>query len=323
MRIPYTKTHLDVSGQLSLLQSRGMIVSDPAKASSYLERIGYYRLSGYWYPFRQVRLTPGQPPGYVALDDFRPGTEFSKVIDLYVFDKRLRLLFLDAIERLEVGLRVGMAMRLGARSPWAHRDPSQLYQRSFVLKRDPRTGLTGHEEWLAKRDREALRSKEEFVKHFTAKYSDPLPVWIDIELWDFGALSTLFGNLDPADVRALAAKYNVSPWQLLSSWVRSINLIRNICAHHARLWNRSVADMPKIPSIGDIPLLDHLVSDRFAQTRIYAPAAVTQYLLQTINPGTSWGTRLKAHLATFPTAPGVTVSHTGFPTGWEALTLWN
>ena len=100
MPIPYAKPFLNIPGQLGLLQARGMIVTDPVKAAAALERIGYYRLSGYWYPFRTMRLVPGGTPPYEVLDAFKPGTEFRHVVDLYVFDKRLRLLFLDAIERI-------------------------------------------------------------------------------------------------------------------------------------------------------------------------------------------------------------------------------
>jgi abortive infection bacteriophage resistance protein len=290
-------------------------------AKSSLERIGYYRLSGYWYPFRQIRLTPHQPPGYVALDNFRPGTAFAKIIDLYVFDKRLRLLFLDAIERIEIGLRVDMALLLGARDPWAHRMPQHLHG-NFAKRPDPKTGRIRHQDWLQRLDDLTTQSREDFVRHFTAKYSSPLPIWMAIELWDFGLLSHFLSGLQVADQTVIAAKYGLPRRELLTSWVRSISHIRNICAHHSRLWNRSPTDQPKPSIAGEIPLLDHLATDHYGQTRLYAPAAAMQFLLRTINPSTSWGTRLKAHLATFPTAPGVTVSQTGFPAGWEALPLW-
>ncbi len=81
-----------------------MGITDPARAADYLKRIGYYRLSAYWYPFRRSSLRPdaaGKPQAVVE-DDFRPGTEFAAVLALYVFDKKLRLLMLDALERIEI-----------------------------------------------------------------------------------------------------------------------------------------------------------------------------------------------------------------------------
>lgn len=145
----YTKPHLPVPDQVSLLKRRGMIITDENKAADALHRIGYYRLSGYWHPMRkrQPYAAPGKP---VFLDDFEQQAVFADVIDLYVFDKRLRLLMLDAIERVEVGLRVEMALLLSQRSPWAHRDPSQLDSRFVGGRTRP-----SHADWLQRLDETA------------------------------------------------------------------------------------------------------------------------------------------------------------------------
>lgn len=322
MPVPYDKKFLDVPEQLALLRSRGMDIGDDARAAAALERIGYYRLSGYCYPFRKMLLRLGQTPPYEILDDFKPGSELRHVLDLYVFDKRLRLLFLDAIERIEVALRVDIALMLGARDPWAHRDPATFHPGAFTTKPDPVTGQTPHTQWLAKGDTGAERSSDEFAKHHLHTYTSPLPIWKAIELWDFGALSTILGALTVTDLKTLCAKYGIPRWQLLPSWVRAINHIRNICAHHGRLWNRSPADQPKPPRVGEIPLLDHVAEDTLAQSRIYATAAIMRYLLWKINPMTTWGNRLQHHFATFPATPHVAVTQTGFPSGWAQLPLW-
>lgn len=320
MPVRFTKPYLAIPDQIALLQQRGMIITDLARASAYLERIGYYRLSGYWYPFRASRRIPSVRYPQI-LDDFRPATEFGHVVDLYVFDKKLRLLFLDAIERIEVALRVDVALIMGQRNPWVHRDPAELDGK--FSRQQNRRGATGHAEWLARLDETMRRSQEDFVQHFTGKYQDPLPIWMAIELWDFGMLSHFLGGMKHADIGVLSTKYGLQRRDLLTTWMRSINHVRNICAHHARLWNRSPADQPKLPRTGEVPLLDHLVRNTLAQTRLYAVAAVMQYLLRTINPTTSWAARLKAHFAAFPILPGVSVRSSGFPPGWEALPLWN
>ena len=126
--VSYTKPYRSIAEQIQLLQGRGMLITDVAKAETCLHRIGYYRLSGYAYPFRHreiVRNKEGSD-SIRLYENFRPETDFSKVMDLYVFDKRLRLLFLDAIERIEVGLRVEVALILGRRGPFAHRDPNAI-----------------------------------------------------------------------------------------------------------------------------------------------------------------------------------------------------
>ena len=321
----YGKPYRSIADQLALLRSRGMKVTDMTAASACLERVGYYRLSGYWYPFRkshQVATATTRKRQLVVGDDFRAGTTFQTVMDLYVFDKRLRLLFLDAIERVEVALRVDIALLIGKRDPWAHRDSRQLHGR--FLKIDARSGKSEHAKWLEKLDLSFHRSREEFVKHFKQKYpGDNPPIWIAIELWDFGMLSVFLSGMKYADQVQLAAKYGLPRAELLTSAVRNMNNIRNICAHHGRLWNRSPADQIAPTNFGEIADLDHLATDISAQSRIYATAAVLQFLLKTIHPGSSWGDRLKAHCAGFPLSPQIAVAQAGFPMGWERLALWN
>lgn len=312
-----------------------MEITDHAAAHACLERIGYYRLSGYWYPFRKSHVSANPvtgavlpypvtgKPQVIVEDDFRPGTAFQHVMDLYVFDKRMRLLFLDALERIEVALRVDIALLLGARNPWAHRDPNQLHGR-FSKTIDPRTGQNEYQRWLTRLDSTFARSKDEFVKHYKQKYRGELPpIWIAIELWDFGMLSVFLGGMKNADQVHLAAKYGLPRPELLTSWVRNLNHIRNICAHHSRLWNRSPADQISPPRPGESSVLDHLSSDPFALTRLYASAVALQYLLRTVNPTSSWGTRLKTHCGTFPSGTVVHLGNAGFPMGWESLALWS
>jgi abortive infection bacteriophage resistance protein len=330
----YIKPYLSVTDQIALLQSRGMEITDPSAATACLGRIGYYRLSGYWYSSRKSHLLRNPlteaiiphpitgKPQVIVEDDFRPGTTFQQVMDLYVFDKRLRLLFLDAIERVEVALRVDIALLIGARDPWAHRYPNQLHG-NFTKKINPIHGQTEYAKWLERLDQTFDRSKDEFVKHFKRKYAgEQPPIWIAIELWDFGMLSMFLSGMKVADLEELAVKYSLPRPALLTSWARNINNVRNMCAHHGRLWNRSPADQGSGPKRGEVPMLDHLVGDLQAQSRIYATAAALQFLLRTINPTSSWGHRLERHFAAFPTSDVSTISQAGFPAGWEHLPLW-
>ncbi|WP_458093766.1 Abi family protein [Roseomonas sp. WA12] len=310
-----------------------MLITDDARALSCLERSGYYRLSGYWYPFRESTPVP-RADGEVDVvvhDQFRNDTTFEQVHNLYVFDKRLRMLFMDAIERVEVGLRVAVALRLGARTPWAHRDASELHPNFSRVPPTPGS-VSAHQDWLNNQDRLARRSSEDFVSHFRAKYSDSLPIWIAIELWDFGLLSKLLGGMKHADLSVIAGQYGLPRRDLLTTWVRSISHVRNICAHHGRLWNRALSDQPKLPRLGEVPLLDHIASNqpttsqlKLAQTRVYAAACAIQYFLRYINPATTWAHRLSEHLDTFPGEPGncVSLDQMGFPTDWTTLPLWN
>jgi len=167
------------------------------------------------------------------------------------------------------------------------------------------------------------RSREDFVKHFRQRYGSRLPIWVSIELWEFGTLSVFLEGLKWDDQQVIARRYGLPRPELLTSWMRALNHTRNVCAHHSRLWNRSPADQPKPAKAGEIPLMDHLARDTRAQTRLYAVAAAAQFMLRTISPRSRWSERLKIHAASFPPAPGTTFSQSGFPLDWEALPLWS
>ena len=158
--------------------------------------------------------------------------------------------------------------------------------------------------------------------HFRETYSPPLPIWMAVELWDFGMMSRFLAGMRHDDRATLAAKYGLPRPELLTGWVRTINFARNLCAHHSRLWNRPLVDQPNPPRAGEVSLLDHLVSDRHSQTRYYAVAAILRYLLRHINPTTTWANRLTSHIGSLPVAPGISVKHMGFPERWTKLPLW-
>lgn len=125
-----------------------------------------------------------------------------------------------------------------------------------------------------------------------------------------------------ADQTAIAAGYGIPRAELLKSWVRAVSFTRNVCAHHSRLWNRPLVDQPKPPKPGEIPLFDHLAADRHLQSRLYFAAAVLRFFLMKVNPSSRWHERLKAHLATLPAAPGISLRQAGFPNGWDQQQLW-
>lgn len=217
----YPKPWLSLEQQLDKLRSRGMQVSDPAKALSYLHRIGYYRLSGYWFAFRE-RSGPccvwdarhDRRQGKVetvALDHFKPGATFQNAVDLYVFDKELRLLAMDALERVEIALRVDVSHTLGRLDPFAYLR-GDLFHHTFSQSLNRDSGLARHHEWLAKHAQLILRSKEEFVAHNRTKYGLPLAMWVACEVWDFGTLPLPTGRTHGHDKERAARKNPQATW---------------------------------------------------------------------------------------------------------------
>ncbi len=317
--------------QLATLQSRGMTVSDEAKALEYLARIGYYRLSGYWFAFRQLsdgkcsRWSPSTTaknkptPSFLALEAFKPGATFQNAVDLYVFDKKLRMLAMDALERVEIALRVDLSHTLGKLHRFSYLRP-EFFHESFSESLDAKTGVSGHHTWLGKHANLISRSKEEFVAHNRAAHGLPLAIWVACEVWDFGTMSTLFKGLREAEQDAIAAKYGISNGRVFATWLRSLNYLRNVCAHHSRLWNRNIVDQPRLPSATAMPWVAPFEASDHAKARCFLLICMLRHLLGVINPSSRWPERLKAHLLAFPDLShlGLNLWGMGVPKEWEA-----
>lgn len=324
----YTKPWKSYEDQLRQLIDRGMHVSDKGRALDYLERIGYYRLSGYWFACRE-RTEPlcmlderGMKPGTVCeeriiLDSFRPGTTFQNSVDLYVFDKQLRLLIIDALERIEVALRVDVSHRLGQINPLAYTKP-EVFHKSFSSKLSRTSGLSKHSEWLNKHAQLIDRSKEDFVRHNREKYGLPLAVWVACEVWDFGTLSVLFSGMYEVDQDAIAIQYGINNGRIFATWLRSLNYLRNVCAHHSRLWNRNIVDQPRLPSARDLPWAAAFATDH-SRARCFLLLKIVCHMLKVVNPRSTWPDRLKKHLQAFPDLShlGLNLAGMGAPGDWE------
>ena len=334
----YKKPWMSYEEQLELLIARGMRVTDREKALEYLQRIGYYRLSGYWYACRQRggkfcvldkdgrrvnEKKSGKPlEDTVALDEFKEGTTFKNVVDLYVFDKQLRLLAMDALERIEIALRADISHTLGKINRFAYEKP-ELFHEKFSVIRDKKTGVTKHQQWLEKQKRLITRSTEKFVSHHRDRYGYPLAIWVACELWDFGTMSTLFGGLREQEQDPIARKYGIDNGRIFATWLRSLNYLRNVCAHHARLWNRNVVDQPKLPPVREVAWVKEVGQDPHAKARCVLRLLIGRHVLQGINPRATWSERMKSHLKGFGRLEldhlGLNLRGTGAPDGWENI----
>lgn len=317
----FEKPFLSTGDQILLLKSRGMAIADEPKAKLCLERIGYYRLSAYWYPFREQLST--RPDPIVRGDNFIPNTTFGEVFNFYVFDKKLRLMTMDALERIEIALRADIANLLAPHDPCAHRKPD-LLNGKFNTQRSQNRTLTKYQFWLNKLDRNFKNSREDFAEHFRTKYpnSDP-PIWIASEVWDWGMLSHLFSGMKPADKDRIANSFGSVNGRQLESWIRAMNDVRNICAHHSRLWNRGLTVIPRLPASGDISDFDHLPRDNHYLSRLYTVLVIMRILLKRIHPNNSlWHKRIADHVNAATLNPIISTSTAGFPSGWEAEAIW-
>lgn len=186
------KPYLQVSAQIGVLAGRGLIL-DQSVAAQWLTAVGYYRLSGYWYPWRE--FVAGQR---TRSDDFTVGTTLDNVVALYEFDRKLRTLIHDGVERVEVALRAALADYLGAIDPMAYEDTVNF-----------RPGWD-HAGWLRTvRSRVArARRTNSAIRHYNAHYVG-IPVWVLVDVLDFADVSMLFEGLPASAQWAVAGRLGV------------------------------------------------------------------------------------------------------------------
>ena len=205
---------------------------------------------------------------------------------------------------------------------WTHFYGLKLFLDNFGQKLNPKTGLTAHHQWLSKHAGLIGRSKEEFIVHYKKKYGLPVAIWVACEVWDFGCLSTLFTGLKQVDQDKIASRYGIANGRTLASWIRSLNYLRNICAHHSRLWNRNIVDQPKLPTAQELPWVANFSQGSHELARPFLLFCIAQQFLTIINPTSSWWQRLKQLISEFPALDhiGLNTKGLGIPVDWE---LWN
>ncbi len=306
-KVPYTKPALNYANQLQQLKERGLIVESDSKALHILETISYYRLSGYWYPMLAFPKTA---------HIFKPGSTFNNAFKLYCFDRELRKLILGELEKIEVAIRTKSIYVLSQRhGPF-------WYTNSAHFRNSSHHGTT-----LSKIVEEYNRSDEKFVVDFKKKYSNPMPPsWIMLEVTSFGSLSMLYKNLSGTHDRREIANYFGLDDSTFESWLHSIVYVRNVCAHHSRLWSRVMRITPAIPLSPRYTFLNHTIIYNTItglptnNNRIYFLLSMLIYWLNIINPTHTFKNKLYRLLKAFPM---VDVRAMGFSANWEAEPIWN
>lgn len=294
----YSKPALTYHEQLEQLTTRGLQINNPDRAIHLLESISYYRLSGYWYPL----LTEDKEKHI-----FKEGANFDNAFEMYTFDRSLRILLFRELEKIEITIRAVMIYILShAYGPSWYSDFSLFHNRSL------------HITTVNKLREEYKRSKEQFATSFKSKYIDDLPPsWILLEVASIGCISTLYSNLKPSAAKRTVAKHFGLRDKVLASWIHSIVYLRNICAHHARLWNKQLKITPEIPKVTEKTWLSN---NEIQNDRVYYLLAIILYLLQTINPKNTFAERFIHLLKSYP---NIDVAAMGFPEDWQKEKLWS
>lgn len=320
---------------------RGLIIPDEGRALRYLSHISYYRFSAYAIPFYEPNEEDHK---------FKAGTSFDDVLSLYIFDRELRLHIMDAIERIEVSVRASICNHMSIthdKNPFwylekkhfkAEYDHNRLISKledeiesernrydKDVRQLDKRTNITP-EQKATLLDK---IKKETFLRHYFCSYDEPQlpPCWMMVEMLAWGDLSFLYSGLNKVSEQKAIAKNLGSNAELLPSWLKAFNTIRNHCAHHNRLWNREFGVSLKIPKqkaqgFSGVKWLENtpvLVNQIRYEKRLYPVLAAVQSLLYTISPSSSWAKKLKKLLTEFPQA---SLANMGIPDDWDKDPFW-
>lgn len=255
----FAKPAIPVTAQVALLKRRGLEIQDESRAGLFLEAVSFFRLTPYMRPFQ---VSNDSEHG------FRKGAAFRQLSRLYNFDRRLRLLVIDAIERIEVAVRAATSNYMGP-----------VYGAHWYLKRELFKHQYQHDRLLSgirevqakalrqfrreearidslrnaglarKKELIERRARENYACHYALAYGEPslMPGWAMLEELTLGELFFLFQGLaKDLDRKGIAVQLEV-PAPLLKSWLHTLTSVRNICAHHARLWNRELGIKPELP----------------------------------------------------------------------------
>lgn len=234
LKTKFNKPPLNIQEQISLLKARGLIINDEALAEYYLTHVGYYRLSGYWFNYQDKRNN----------NNFINGITFEDIVSLYKFDTKLRSLFLDALEKIEIclGTLMGNYM-VNKYDPFWYENPKLV---TSIFHKKTKQEIFNHEALLQNIDNDiAKQKKTEVIINFYEKYSNPRPpFWMILQVISFGDLSKIYKMIaDKKDRQNIAGQLEFTSY-FLESLLNSMAYIRNICAHYSRLWSRKISVTP-------------------------------------------------------------------------------
>jgi abortive infection bacteriophage resistance protein len=328
---PFDKPALTIKEQLQLLKERGLTVADDTRASRFLEVVSLFRLSPYMRPFQHA----GDPD-----HAFRQGATLREIVTVYRFDRELRNLVVDALERVEVAVRASitnhMASSLG--------DPHwYLKQVNFNSRYDHKRLITELDDKLAaerrqfarevkriqqsrantaaKKQRIERRKRDNYFRYYGQTYNTPAlpPSWAVLEELSLGALSRLYQGIAlDKDRKAIASRFGL-PQEVLGSWLHTFTFVRNCCAHHARLWNRELAISPKLPRDTAWHWPKPSPGQPNPERRLFVVLLMLAHLMRNISPDSQWQQRLEALLEKYDEIP---LRAMGFIVSWRQHPVW-
>lgn len=305
----YQKQFKTFDEQLTLLKQRKLNISNDSFVLSKLQRINYYRLSAYFLPFKHSQNTAKK-------DDFLDDTSFEDIIRLYYFDSELRKIIFEAIESIEIYFRTQITYSHAFR-----------YESFGYLEKDNFECSQGfYDKVLSNLKDETKRSEELFIKHFKDTYqTTDLPLWAVVEVVSFGTISKLYSILKTQEQKEVISKLKGINNNVFKNWLHGLSVVRNICAHHSRLWNKTLGVKFEIPrkldefkSIKRINLIDK--REIKLNDKVFFVLSIIEFILSSIGEDEiEFKTKIKNLIKKYPK---VKLESMGFVENWEQNLIW-
>jgi abortive infection bacteriophage resistance protein len=303
----YNKGPTTFREQVAKLKQRGMQFDDDYIIKTILEHINYYHLEAYWFTYYDTTVIDHQ---------FLPDTKFSDIWRDYSFDRKLRALILQGLERIEISFRTQFTYFL------AHKYGNFPFAKNnFYFSQDI------WDENIDKLKKTCSESGEQFAVHFREAYGmEIFPIWAISELLSFGRTVVFYKNLKDQILRKeISRVYGLEP-QIFDSWLDHLYSVRNLCAHHARVWNRRFVKTPKESKNIRKDVKDRWISmsqpcpsdDPRNDRRIFNTFLMIEYLLSNICHGNHW----KQDLVALIKESNIDWKRMGFPDGWDQDVFW-
>ncbi|WP_338103232.1 Abi family protein [Methanolapillus millepedarum] len=298
----YNKPALSVKDQVGILKKRNLLFKNETVAELFLLNNNFYRLRGYTYPFQENNL-PDQP--------FICPIYFEDILEIYYFDRELRLLIFKAIEKIEIALRTQIVYQYSVTNSDSH----WFYESKYFS--DPMF----HSKFLSQLKNDICSSPEKFISHYQNKYHFPdmPPCWSCFEIVSFGTLSLVFKYLHMNQSKQkimVHFDFNSKDDDILKGWIHNLSIIRNICAHYGRLWDRELPIAVKFPQ--NSPRL-FIKNTAVNPKKLYASICCIQYLLNSINQGNEFKIEFQELLRKYPS---INTKKMGFPKRWAHENFW-
>ncbi len=230
------KIYLNIEQQIELLKSKNLLFKDEKKAKVILQDIGYYKLvNAYKIPFIEIKNNE-----HLFVDN----TFFEEIYSLYEFDRKLKTIVFEATTSIEIKFKSLLSDTISKK--YGTKEKKYLKKENFL----PDTGIEGDYTFKNMRDHINKEIKKQYdnnqpsIKWYKDNYNY-IPFWVVVNILTIGSVSRIYSKLKDIDKMEISKQY-LLPYEYLASYIRHINLVRNICAHNDVLYRyKSINSLPQ------------------------------------------------------------------------------